>query len=117
MRTATARSAITLALLVLTACGGGDRASLTGEELATEVGCFACHTGTATDLAPTLHDIWDTEVAFEDGTTTIVDESYVRESIETPGARIVAGYDGRMPTFDLTNEEVERLVEYVRSLS
>lgn len=117
MRT-TVRALVLLAGIVLVAaCGGDDRASMTGEELATEVGCFACHTETNTDLAPTLHGIWGTEVTFEDGTTATVDEAYVRESITDPGARIVAGYDGRMPIFELTDDEVDRLVDYVRSLS
>jgi hypothetical protein len=29
---------------------------------------------------------------------------------------VVAGFDARMPTFGLSDSEVDRLVEYVRSL-
>jgi cytochrome c oxidase subunit 2 len=103
--------------MVLAACGEGDLSSLSGKELATEVGCFACHTEADSDLAPTLHGIWGTQVTFEDGTTTTVDEAYVRKSITDPSTQIVAGYDGRMPTFGLSDDEVDRLVDYVRSLS
>jgi cytochrome c oxidase subunit 2 len=47
-----------------------------------------------------------------------VDESYVRESILNPQAKLVAGYQALMPTFQgLVNEEsVMALVEYVKSL-
>ncbi len=52
----------------------------------------------------------------EDGRKVMVDEAYVRQSITDPQTDIVAGFDGRMPTFSLTESEVDRLVQYVRSL-
>lgn len=107
---------IALLALVLAACGGGDRSSLTGDALANEIGCFACHTESDTGIAPTLHGIWGEEVVFDDGTSATVDEVYVRNSIADPGAQIVDGYDARMPTFNLTDDELDRLVDYVRSL-
>lgn len=114
-----ARAALLLlAVLLLAACGGDEGATegLTGSELATEIGCQACHTETDTDLAPTLHGIWGTEVELEDGSAVTVDEAYVRRSITDPGADVVAGFDAQMPTFGLSESEVERLVDYVRSL-
>jgi cytochrome c oxidase subunit 2 len=47
-----------------------------------------------------------------------IDESYVRESILNPQARLVNGYQPLMPTFQgLVNEEsVMALIEYVKSL-
>ncbi|HEX6287528.1 MAG TPA: c-type cytochrome [Acidimicrobiia bacterium] len=118
MRPATARSALGMALvLVLAACGDdGSTDGLSGSELATEIGCFACHTDSDTDLAPTLHGIWGTEVELEDGTRVVVDETYVRRSITDPGADVVEGFDARMPIFGLSESEVDRLVDYVRSL-
>lgn len=111
--------ALTLAgVLVILACGGASSSNqdLTGEEIATEVGCFACHGDTDTDVAPTLNGIWGTEVTLEDGRIVTVDEVYVRKSITEPGADIVDGFDARMPTFSLTETEIDRLVDYVRSL-
>lgn len=104
------------ATLVLGACGGDSTEGLTGSELVAEIGCFACHTETDTDLAPTLHGIWGNEVELEDGRTVTVDEAYVRSSITEPAADVVAGFEARMPTFGLSESEVDRLVEYVRSL-
>lgn len=107
-------------IVLLTACGGGDGggedANLSGEELAAEVGCLACHQETDTDMAPTLHGIWGTQVNLEDGSTVTVDEEYVRRSITDPRADIVDGYNSIMPTFPLEDSEVDRLVEWVESI-
>jgi cytochrome c oxidase subunit 2 len=47
-----------------------------------------------------------------------VDASYIRESILNPQAKLVAGYQALMPTFQgLVNEQgVMALIEYIRSL-
>ena len=52
------------------------------------------------------------------GATVAVDEAYVRESILTPQAKIVDGYQPLMPTFQglVSEENVMALVEYVKSL-
>lgn len=110
---------VVLLLLALAACGGGDESTgndSTGGDLAGEIGCFACHTDSDTDLAPTLEGIWGTEVTLEDGSTVTVDETYVRRSIMDPTSDIVEGYRGVMPNFSLSDSEVDRLVEWVESL-
>lgn len=110
-----ARSLLGFALL-LVACSVDP--VVAGSEVAAEVGCHSCHMDTASDLAPTLNGIWGTEVALEGGSSDLVNETYVRRSIVDPQVQIVDGYeDGRMPTFSLTDEEVDQLVEYIRSLS
>lgn len=116
MRGRTARAtSVVLGFVLTVGCGPGTT-DLTGSELALEVGCFACHGDTDSDLAPTLAGVWGSEVLLEDGRTVVADEAYVRTSITDPGAQIVAGYDGRMPTFALSQSEVDRLVDYVRSI-
>ena len=59
-----------------------------------------------------------TQEQLANGAVVTVDESYVRESILTPQAKLVAGYQPLMPTFQgLVNEEsVMALIEYVKSL-
>lgn len=118
MRGTTARAALLMAMLMVpAACGDGESTDgLEGSELFVEIGCQACHGETNTDLAPTLHGVWGSEVELEDGSTVVADEEYVRRSITEPGADIVAGFDARMPTFGLSESEIDRLVEYVRSL-
>jgi cytochrome c oxidase subunit 2 len=57
-------------------------------------------------------------VLLDDGRTVTADESYVRESILNPGAKIVSGFKNIMPTFQgqLSEEEVIGLVAYVKAL-
>ncbi len=53
-----------------------------------------------------------------DGSTVMADEAYIRESILQPNAKIVAGYQPIMPTFQglVTEEGVLQLIEYIKSL-
>jgi cytochrome c oxidase subunit 2 len=55
----------------------------------------------------------------ESGETAIVDDDSLRRSILSPQAEIVAGYRPIMPELGdrLTEEELEALVEHVRSLT
>ena len=110
------RASLLLAALVgLAACGGQSTEDMTGAELFVEIGCHACHGAADTDVAPTLEGVWGTEVTLSDGRTVLADEAYVRKSISEPNTDTVEGFDGRMPTFALTESELDRLVEYVRS--
>ena len=118
MRVTTVRAlAVAISALVVVSCAGGSGTEdLTGAELFVEVGCQACHGEVDSEIAPTLHGIWGSDVELQDGRTVTVDEAYVQRSIADPGADVVSGFDARMPTFSLTDTEVERLVDYVRSL-
>ena len=107
---------LAVGLIVIAACGGGSTEDLTGAELFIEIGCQACHGDADGEVAPTLVGVWGGEVALSDGRTVVADEAYVRKSITDPNADIVDGFEPRMPTFTLTDSELERLVDYVRSL-
>jgi cytochrome c oxidase subunit 2 len=52
------------------------------------------------------------------GETVVADAQYIRRSIIDPNAQTVAGYPPIMPTYagQISEEEVLRLVEYIRSL-
>ena len=112
----TARRGLVALTVALAACSAPTAS--TGSEVFVEVGCQSCHMDTDSSLAPTLNGIWGSDVTLTSGQTATVDEAYVRRSITDPQADIVAGYEsGRMPTFNLSDDEVTKLVEYVRSLS
>ena len=53
-----------------------------------------------------------------DGRTVQADENYVRESILNPGAKVVAGFNPIMPSFQgqVSEESLMALVAYVKSL-
>ena len=48
----------------------------------------------------------------------VADEAYLRESILNPSAKITAGYQPVMPTFQglVSEEQLLQLIEYVKSL-
>lgn len=88
-----------------------------GEILFDQQACFACHTTDGTSsIGPTLQGLYGTTVDFTDGTSTVVDENYLRESILDPGARIVDGYQNLMPPSygGLSEREINGLIEFIR---
>jgi cytochrome c oxidase subunit 2 len=65
-----------------------------------------------------LQNLFGTQAQMQSGESVIVDEAYVRESILTPGAKVVAGFQPIMPTFQglVSEEGLLQLIEYVKSL-
>jgi len=102
---------------------GGAAPTLTlaekGKVLTQTKGCVACHTGDGSKLiGPSYKGIYGTDVKLSDGKTVKVDDNYIRESIENPQAKIVAGYPGSMPVYKglVTEEEIVSITEYIKSL-
>lgn len=81
-------------------------------------GCAACHQPVDSTVGPTLYGIYGTERRLADGGTVIADEAYLRESILYSKEKVSRGYAPAMPGYaDLfTDEEVDRLVAYIKSL-
>jgi cytochrome c oxidase subunit 2 len=92
--------------------------SVRGERLFTELACNTCHVSDGSGRAPSLVNKFGSQEQLANGSVVTVDESYIRESILNPQAKLVAGYQPLMPTFQgLVNEEgVMALIEYVKSL-
>ncbi len=65
-----------------------------GEQFYIELGCNGCHSldGTA-GAGPTWQGIWMRQEMLTDGTTVIVDQEYVRNSILNPNEQIVQGFN------------------------
>jgi cytochrome c oxidase subunit 2 len=90
-----------------------------GQRLFTDMGCVACHKPDSALRAPVLVGIYGKPVLLTTGETVTVDDSYIRESVMSPTAKVVAGYQPVMPTFrgQLGEEQVVDLVTYIRSLT
>jgi len=88
-----------------------------GMKVFKENGCAACHSvdGMA-GVGPTLKGLFGTEVPLEGGKVAVADEVYLRESIVNPSATIVKGFQPLMPPTPLSAENVDALIEYIRSL-
>lgn len=82
--------------------------------------CAVCHQTTDQRLVgPGLKGLFGSERKFADGTTTIADENYIRESILNPNAKIVESFpSGQMPTFagQLDEQEMLGVIEYFKTL-
>jgi cytochrome c oxidase subunit 2 len=93
--------------------------ALSGEQLFSKHVCDTCHKPDSAALAPILNNIFGHQVALDDGSTVTADLDYLRESILDPRARIVAGYNAVMPTYQgqIGEEELVQLLQYIRSLN
>jgi cytochrome c oxidase subunit II len=89
-----------------------------GETLFTRLACNTCHKVDGTGRGPSLVGKFAKPEKLASGETVVVDESYVRESILTPQAKIVSGYPPIMPTFKglVTEDQLLQLVAYIKSL-
>ncbi|MBP1643369.1 MAG: cytochrome c oxidase, subunit [Acidobacteria bacterium] len=89
-----------------------------GERLFAQLACHTCHQDAAGAKGPALGGLYGRPVALADGRTVLADESYLRESILNPAAKVVAGYEAVMPSFQgqVSEEGILELINYVKSL-
>jgi cytochrome c oxidase subunit 2 len=89
-----------------------------GQRLFEELACHTCHLPDGSGKGPSLVGLFGSQVKLADGSVVTADESYIRESILNSQAKITAGYQPLMPTFQgLVNEEgLLALIEYIKSL-
>jgi cytochrome c oxidase subunit II len=90
-----------------------------GKDLFKKKACYTCHSLDGTRLVgPTFKDLFGSEVRHKDGSTAIVDENYIRESLLEPNAKIIEGYSPVMPTFQgqLKDREIDGLSAFIKSL-
>jgi cytochrome c oxidase subunit 2 len=92
--------------------------AVAGENVFRAQGCGTCHRADGSGQGPSLDGIFGKRIALASGETILADEGYLRESILHPQARMVAGYQAVMPTYQglVSEEDVMRLVAYVKSL-
>lgn len=99
--------------------GGGESLASRGQKLFEYLACTNCHRTDRPGRCPNLVGLFAKPVELTTGEAVTADEAYVRESILNPGAKIVAGYQNIMPTFQglVTEEELLQLIEYIKSLA
>lgn len=104
--------------VLITACSNYGVSPEAGQNLAIMRGCSACHSDDETDkIGPTWVGLYGSEVELVDGTIVTADDGYLIESIEDPNAKIVKGFSkGSMPPVPLTDEEINSLVAYIKSV-
>lgn len=91
-----------------------------GEQLF-EDNCARCHSMDGSDIpagGPPLDEVYGRQRTLEDGSRTRADEDYIRESITSPRAKIVDGYDNAqiMPSYAyLQEEDLRALITFIKS--
>lgn len=91
-----------------------------GERIYSQQGCQGCHSLDGSQMVgPSFQGLYGMEGhKMSDGSSVTVDENYLRESILQSQARIVAGYDGVMPSYSyLSERQVTALVEFIKTQS
>jgi cytochrome c oxidase subunit 2 len=96
---------------------GGSMAE-NGAKLFQDLACSTCHLENGQGRAPSLKGAYGSAVTLANGQTVTIDDAYVRESILNPQAKVVAGFQPIMPTFQglVTEEQLLQLIAYVKSL-
>lgn len=108
---------------VFAACSSGDDgptlegAAGEGQELVRSKGCMGCHSVDGSRrTGPPLNGLPGSEVELSDGSTLTADRDYIAESIRDPEAKKVDGYSARMPTYDLSDDEIDKIIAYLDAL-
>jgi len=96
---------------------GGSMAD-NGAKLFQDLACSTCHLENGQGRAPSLKGVYGKTVQLQNGQTVTVDEAYIRESVLNPQAKVVAGFQPIMPTFQglVTEEQLLQLIAYIKSL-
>ena len=99
---------------------GGAEGSMasSGQKLFQQLPCATCHKTDGTGRCPVLEGLFGKQVLLQDGRIVTADESYIRESILDPKAKIVASYEPVMPNFTglLSEEQIAQLITYIKSI-
>jgi cytochrome c oxidase subunit 2 len=113
----------TLVATAGTSVGGANKAVdpvLAGKNLMAIKGCVACHSDNgAVGVGPSHKGIFGSQAELTTGQKVLVDESYIRESIEYPQAKIVKGFEvAAMPAYkgQLSDDEIGAIIAYIKSL-
>jgi cytochrome c oxidase subunit II len=95
----------------------GSMASV-GEKVFTDLGCGTCHRPDSLARGPNLQGLFGKPVQLTNGETVIANETYIRESIVNPAAKVVAGFQPIMPAYQglIGEEGLMQLIAYIQSL-
>ncbi len=98
----------------------GRTMSEVGEMLYNQQGCKACHSLDGSKLVgPSLKNVYGFEFLTTTGETVLADEAYIKESILTPNASIIADFQPVMTPYAgvLGDQEIAALIEYLKTIS
>ena len=78
---------------------------------------MTCHSIDGSEsIGPTFKGIFGRTVKLTNGSTVTANDAYLREAIIKPDASIVEKFDDVMPVPELTEEELNQIIEYLKTL-
>ena len=100
-----------------TALSGSQAANAPAITLAIKKGCNACHSfdGSA-GPGPSWKGTYGTLITLNDDSQIVADEAYIRRSIREPAAEVVKGFDNIMVAPELSEAELDQLLQLIRQL-
>jgi cytochrome c oxidase subunit 2 len=93
--------------------------SAAGQQLFQTLGCASCHGANGEGgRGPTLVGLFGRQTPLEGGQSVRADEPYIKESILNPQAKVVAGFQPIMPTFQgqVSEDQIIQLIAFIKSL-
>ncbi|MCR9144377.1 MAG: c-type cytochrome [bacterium] len=79
--------------------------------------CVSCHSVDGSRIVgPSFQGVYGTNRPMADGTSVEADENYIRSSILNPNEQIVEGYPAAMPVQNLSDSEIQSVIEYMKTL-
>ena len=77
--------------------------------------CNTCHSLDGSRMnGPTFKNLYGKRVQFHNDNSIIADEEYLINSIINPGKEIVKGYPNLMPSYSLTKDELDSLIDFIK---
>ena len=100
--------------------GGGtnEPPAVLGERLFSSLACNTCHTADGKGRGPKLNELYGKSVALTNGSSITFDDTYIRESILDPAAKVVKDYQVIMPSFrgQISEEQIGQVIAYLKSI-
>ena len=95
-----------------------------GERIYKSMGCMACHSADDVKqpkIGPSWRGIFGTKREIAKAPSVNVDDAYLRESILTPAAKVVKGFEqveAGMPPYAgvLTDAQIDSVILFIKSL-
>lgn len=90
-----------------------------GQKLYVSKACVTCHSVDGKPgNGPSWKGIFGKREKLADGSAVLIDENYLRESMLNPQAKITAGFQPIMPTYQgiLRDREIDALIAYIKTL-
>jgi cytochrome c oxidase subunit 2 len=98
--------------------GTNEPPAVVGERLFSSLACNTCHTADGKGRGPKLAELYGKQVKLNNGTSVTFDDTYIRESILDPAAKVVENYQVIMPSFrgQVSEEQIAQIIAYLKSI-